>query len=139
MDGNNSAKQMDHAGHADRCIFPSTYMISRADIDTFKNDVHMQPGQHGNTEYHHDGGCADTWQATSTVDEDTVKVFKQTSIFISACRHGIILMCAEMLRSGELYMFECNIKFIVTDCVFIVPSMPWQQSTNLFACTVMIK
>ena len=99
----------------------------------------MQPGQHGNTEYHHDGGCADTWQATSTVDEDTVKVFKQTSIFISACRHGIILMCAEMLRSGELYMFECNIKFIVTDCVFIVPSMPWQQSTNLFACTVMIK
>ena len=36
MDGNNSAKRMDHAGHADRRIFPSTYMISRAEVDMFK-------------------------------------------------------------------------------------------------------
>ncbi|KAI6039754.1 hypothetical protein EDC04DRAFT_2568120 [Pisolithus marmoratus] len=124
MDGNNSAKQMDRADHADHHIFPSAYMISRADIDTFKDDVHMQLGQCGNAEHHDRGGCADTWQAASAVDEDTVKVFEQTGIFLSACRHGIILMCAEMLHSGELYMCECNIKFIVTDCVFIAPSIP---------------
>ena len=139
MDGNNSAKRMDHAGHADRRIFPSTYMISRADVDTFKNDVRMRPGQRGNTEHHDGGGCADTWQAASAVDEDTVKLFEQTGIFLSACRHGIILTCAEMLHSGELYVFERNINFIVTDCVFTAPSIPWQQSTDLFACTVTIK
>ncbi|KIM53555.1 hypothetical protein SCLCIDRAFT_92658, partial [Scleroderma citrinum Foug A] len=36
------------------------------------------------------------------VDEDTVKVYEQTGIFLSACRHGMILTCAEMLCSGEL-------------------------------------
>ena len=103
MDGNNSAKRMDHAGHADCHIFPSTYMISRADVDMFKDDVRTRPGQRSNAE-HRDGGCADTWQATSSVDEDIVRVFKQTGIFLSACRHGIILTCAEMLCSGELYV-----------------------------------
>jgi len=124
MDGNNSAKQMNHAGHADHCIFPSTYMISRADVDTFKDDVHTRPGQHGSTEHHDGGGCADTWKVASAVDEDTVKVFEQTGIFLSACRHGIVLMCAEMLCSGELCVSERNTKFIVADCVFIAPSIP---------------
>ncbi|KAI6013863.1 hypothetical protein EDC04DRAFT_2579080 [Pisolithus marmoratus] len=95
MDGNNSTKWMDRTGHTDHHVFPSAYMISRADVDTFKDD-------HGNAEHHNGGGCADTWQAASAVDEDTVKVFKQTGIFLSACRHGIILTCAEMLHSGEL-------------------------------------
>ena len=125
MDGNNSAKQMDNVGHADCCTFPSTYMISRADVDAFKDDVCMRPGQHGNAE-DHDGGCADTWQATSAVDEDTVKVFEQTGIFLSACRYGIILTCAEMLHSRELYMSECDIKLIVADYIFIAPSIPQQ-------------
>jgi len=129
---------MDHAGHADSCVFPSMYMIPRADVDMFKDDVHMRPGQHGNAE-HHDGGCADTWQAASAVDEDTVKVFEQTGIFLSACRHGIILTCAEMLHSGELYVSERKIKLIVANCVFVVPNIPWQQSTSLLTCMVAIK
>ena len=107
MDGNNSAKRMDNVGHADRRIFPSTYMISRTEVDMFKDDVRTRPGQRGNAE-HREGGCADTWQAATAVDEDTVKVFEQTGIFLSACRHGIILTCAEMLRSGELYVSERN-------------------------------
>ena len=115
MDGNNSAKRMDHAGHADRRVFSSTYMIPRADVDRFKDDVCTRAGQCGNAEHHDGGGCADTWQAASVVDEDTVKVFEQTGIFLSACRHGIILTCAEMLRSGELYVSERNVKLIVTD------------------------
>ena len=114
MDGNNSAKRMDRAGHADCCIFPSTYMISWADVDVFKDDVRMCPGHCGNAEHHDAGGCADTWQAASTVDEDTVKVYEQTGIFLSACRHGMILTCAEMLCSGELYVSKCNIKLCVS-------------------------
>ena len=98
-------------------------MISRADVDVFKDNVRMRPGQHGNAE-DHDGGCADTWQAASAVDEDTVKVFEQTGIFLSACRHGIILTCVEMLCSGELYVSERDIKLIVADYIFIVPSIP---------------
>ena len=116
MDGNNSAKRMDNAGHADHRIFPSTYMISRADVDKFKDDVRTRPGLRGSAE-HDGGGCADTWQAASAVDEDTVKVFEQTGIFLSACRHGIILTCAEMLRSGELYVSKRNIKSVVADCI----------------------
>ena len=103
MDGNNSAKWMDHVGHADHHIFPSIYMISRADVDMFEDDVHTWPGQHGNAK-NCDDGCVDTWQAASSVDEDTVKVFKQTGIFLSACGHGIILTCAEMLCRRELYI-----------------------------------
>ena len=139
MDGNNSAKRMDHAGHADHRIFPSTYMISRADVDVFKDDVHTRAGQRGNAEHRDDGGCADTWQAASAVDEDTVKVFEQTGIFLSACRHGIILTCAEMLRSGELYVSKRNIKLIVAYYVFIAPSIPLQRSTNLQVCMVTIR
>jgi len=122
MDGNNSAKRMDHAGHADRRVFPSTYMISRADVDMFKDDVRTRSGQRGNAE--RDGGsCADAWQAASAVDEGTVKVFEQTGIFLSACRHGMILTCVEMLHSGELYVSKCNIK-LIADCRFIAPSIP---------------
>ena len=107
---------MDNAGHADRHIFPSTYMISRAEVDMFKDNVRTRPGQCGNAE-HDGGGCADTWQAASAVDEDMVKVFEQTGIFLSACRHGIILTCAEVLHSGELYVSKRNIKSVVADWI----------------------
>ncbi|KAI5993173.1 hypothetical protein EDC04DRAFT_2586648, partial [Pisolithus marmoratus] len=125
MDGNNSAKQMAHAGHADCCVFPSTYMILKADVNIFKNDVCTWPDQHGNTEHQETSGCADTWQAASPVDKDTVKVFEQTGIFLSACKHGMILTCAEMVCSGELYMFKCNVKCMLTDPDFLVQSIPW--------------
>ena len=68
MDGNNSAKRMDNAGHADCHTFHSMYMISRADVDAFEDNVHMQLGQCGNAE-DHDGGCADTWQAAVSQSE----------------------------------------------------------------------
>ncbi|KIM63084.1 hypothetical protein SCLCIDRAFT_118074 [Scleroderma citrinum Foug A] len=45
------------------------------------------------------------------------RCLNKTGIFLSACRHGIILTYAEMLCSRELYISECNIKFIVSDCI----------------------
>jgi hypothetical protein len=35
-------------------------------------------------------------------DENTVHVFEQTNIFLSACWHGIVQTVTEMCRSGEL-------------------------------------
>lgn len=46
--------------------------------------------------------CTDNWKTANTISDNTVKVFEQTGIFISACRHGMIQTLVEMRRSGEL-------------------------------------
>ncbi|KAG2042380.1 hypothetical protein BDR03DRAFT_1006782 [Suillus americanus] len=83
MDGNNSAKRMANAGSADLRIFPSRYMIPPDQVDVFKDDVRLRP-------------------AANSTEENTVRVFEQTGLFLSARRHGIIQTVTEMRRSGEL-------------------------------------
>ncbi|KAG2743396.1 hypothetical protein P692DRAFT_20850503 [Suillus brevipes Sb2] len=83
MDGNNSAKQMDNVGFTDHRIFPSRYMIASSDVDRFKDDVRLPAN-------------------SASGSENTVHVFEQTGIFLSACRHGIIQTLTEMRLSGEL-------------------------------------
>ncbi|KAG2065100.1 hypothetical protein BDR04DRAFT_1033676 [Suillus decipiens] len=99
MDGNNSAKHMANAGSANLCIFPSRYMIPLDQVDVFKDDVRLRPGEHGADQLTF---CTDNWKATNSTEENTVRVFEQTGIFLSACRHRIIQMVTEMRRSGEL-------------------------------------
>ncbi|KAG2063861.1 hypothetical protein BDR04DRAFT_1122967 [Suillus decipiens] len=99
MDGNNSAKHMANAGSADLCIFPSRYMIPLDQVDMFKDDIQLHPGEHGADQLTF---CTDNWKAANSTEENTVHVFEQTDIFLSACQHGIIQMVTEMRRSGEL-------------------------------------
>ncbi|KAG2029849.1 hypothetical protein BDR03DRAFT_1041183, partial [Suillus americanus] len=99
MDGNNSAKRMANAGSADLRIFPSRYMIPPDQVDVFKDDVRLRPGERGADQLTF---CTDNWKAANSTEENTVRVFEQTGIFLSACRHGIIQMVTEMRRSGEL-------------------------------------
>jgi len=54
-------------------------------------------------------GCATRWKAAS---DDTKKsmwgVFMESGNFLSACRHGLILWAADLVRCGELYVaFTC--------------------------------
>ena len=102
MDGNTSAKHMANAAHADHCVFPSMYMIAPSDVDIFRHDIRLRLGERDSSQVDKAVDCTDNWKAANSTDEDTVHVFEQTGIFISACRHGIVQTVVEMRRSGEL-------------------------------------
>lgn len=47
--------------------------------------------------------CEDRWQ--NMVNDMTSKawgIYDETGIFVSLCRHGFVLVAADMVRSGEL-------------------------------------
>jgi len=96
MDGNTSAKCMDNAGHADHRTFPSMYMIPWHDVDIFRDDVRLRPGERDSSQVDRGADCTENWKAASSTNEDTVCVFEQTGIFLSACRHGIVQTVVEM-------------------------------------------
>ncbi|KAG2137739.1 hypothetical protein BD769DRAFT_1291575, partial [Suillus cothurnatus] len=111
MDGNSSLKRVDGSGHADERIFTTSYLIHPDEVDIFKDDVRLRPGTRAVTSNTSGGAspadisetaCTDNWRTANTISDNTVKVFEQTGIFISACRHGMIQTLVEMRRSGEL-------------------------------------
>ncbi|KAG1764991.1 hypothetical protein EDD22DRAFT_978874 [Suillus occidentalis] len=103
MDGNNSAKRMATAGHADHRKFTSQYMITSEDVEVFKDDVRLRPGERGaDSDANTPLACTDNWKAANSTTENTVNIFEQTGIFLSACRHGMVQTIAEMRYSGEL-------------------------------------
>ncbi|KAG1853525.1 hypothetical protein F4604DRAFT_1686334 [Suillus subluteus] len=110
MDGNSSLKRVDGSGHADERIFKSSYLIPPDEVDIFKDDVRLRPGTRVVITDTAGGAspadvsettCTDNWKTANTISDNTVKVFEQTGIFISACRHGMIQTLVEMRRSGE--------------------------------------
>ncbi|KAG0697078.1 hypothetical protein DFH29DRAFT_984415 [Suillus ampliporus] len=103
MDGNNSAKQMATVGHADHHKFTSRYMITSEDIDAFKDDGYLCPGEQGtDSDASNPLACTDNWKAANSTSENTVSVFEQTGIFLSACQHRMIQTITKMRRSSEL-------------------------------------
>ncbi|KAG1791119.1 uncharacterized protein HD556DRAFT_1445641 [Suillus plorans] len=107
IDGNSSLKWVDGSGHADERIFRSSYLIPASEVDRFKDDVQLRPGTRKVTENSTpadatESVCTDNWKTANTITDNTIKVFEQTSIFISACRHGMVQTIVEMRRSGEL-------------------------------------
>lgn len=107
IDGNNSLKRVDGSGHADERIFRSSYLIPASEVDGFKDDVRLRPGTRRVAENSTpadatESVCTDNWKTANTITDNTIKVFEQTGIFISACRHGMVQTIVEMRRSGEL-------------------------------------
>jgi hypothetical protein len=50
--------------------------------------------------------CGERWKNMQT--ELTAKmwgIFEETGLFLALCRHGFVLLMADMIRSGELYVF----------------------------------
>jgi len=110
MDGSNSAKWVDGLGHTDERVFRSDYHILCEVVDHFKDDVAHRLKQHTAAQPQSAADrskletCTENWKTVNTQQDSMVKVFKQTGIFISACRHGIVESFCEMYCSGELYI-----------------------------------
>ncbi|KAF8527482.1 hypothetical protein BU17DRAFT_73909 [Hysterangium stoloniferum] len=110
MDGNQSMKRMPLAA-ADNRTFTSDYDIGNENVDLFKDDVKRScrsaKGKHklGDSDSPFDDDeviCSNNWKASHAISEDTIRVFDQIGIYISACHHGLVQTYAEMHQSGEL-------------------------------------
>ncbi|KAG1777153.1 hypothetical protein EV702DRAFT_970206, partial [Suillus placidus] len=108
FDGNNLLKCVDGSGHADECSFQSMYLIPAAEVDLFKDDVCLCPGTQITTGDNdealssNNSTCTENWKAANTTSENSINVFDQTGVFVSACRHGIVQTLVELRRSSEL-------------------------------------
>ncbi|KAJ6524705.1 hypothetical protein DFH09DRAFT_937089 [Mycena vulgaris] len=79
------------------------YFISREKVDKWaKSRLGEQlPMQSGNSD--EDNPCADRWK--NMINDVTSKmwgIFDETGVFLALCRHGFVLVLAEMIKSGEL-------------------------------------
>ena len=101
MDSNFSAKQLDGSGSADHRTFQNDYFIPFADIEHFKNGARKVPGNGPNTKA---VTCLSNWSAVKATEEDKIRVFEQTGIFVLVCQHGFVECIAEMWHNGELYV-----------------------------------
>ena len=127
LDGNNSLKRMKSAcGQREvgdsHTFNNSNYFLSNAHVDSFENEVRRpvqvytkeEPedqaiaGDEGDiVEVDHPqlDSCASNWKAVATTERKKMwGVFDETSIFTSACPHGLILWLVDMIQSGELYV-----------------------------------
>lgn len=98
-----------------------TYYLSREKVDEWAKTrlADILPMQAGNAVSHlcficawltvqvqedeADNPCADRWK--NMINDVTSKmwgIFDETGIFLALCRHGFVLVIADMIRSGEL-------------------------------------
>ncbi|KAH9972566.1 hypothetical protein BGW80DRAFT_1119934, partial [Lactifluus volemus] len=117
LDGNQSLKRL----NTDPRTFVSDYYIAEDTVNQFKYDVKPRPQKSkqgtdtetpswsrdveeatpadGDT----DGTCTERWKAAQS---DNLKrmwsIYRETGIFLSACRHGLIWWIVDMIESGEL-------------------------------------
>jgi hypothetical protein len=75
--------------------------LTREQVDEWAKEEPMEevPG----FEYDDDNPCAERWRNMKT--KFTAKmwgIFDETGIFLALCRHGFVLVLADMVRSGEL-------------------------------------
>lgn len=63
-----------------------------------------------------DTTCTERWKAAMSDQYKKMwNVFRESGIFISACRHGLIWQVVDMIRSGELYVDPHATSFARTD------------------------
>ncbi|KAG2157044.1 hypothetical protein DEU56DRAFT_867153 [Suillus clintonianus] len=114
LDGGNSAKHMAGLGGRERgdtrTYTKSDYIISRDFVDSFTNEV--RPCHSGAP----DPDDADPVVAAANEEKKHMwSVFDETGIFVSACRHGLLLWVTDMVRSGELAKYPLAIMSNVID------------------------
>lgn len=127
MDGGYSTKQAANAGLVDKRPFESSYLLPRAYVNKFENEVKRRKPVEGAEELDEDSDdapwegveeevagdaadgqkvpspCAKNWKASAAEGkQSTFDIYDITGIFPVACRHGLIEIFAEIVRSGEL-------------------------------------
>ncbi|KAG2113283.1 hypothetical protein BD769DRAFT_1673822 [Suillus cothurnatus] len=108
-----SLQRIAGAAQSDHCKFNSSYVISRQEVDQFKNEV--QHHQHIDCDKESDDKDEDvdemlasclTWKSSAPDHKKTATdIYETTGIFASACHHGFIIKFGEMVRSGELVKY----------------------------------
>ncbi|KAI0055191.1 hypothetical protein BV25DRAFT_1930474 [Artomyces pyxidatus] len=131
LDGNQSLKRvrLREGLESDPRVFASTYYISEDDVNQFKYDVKPRPRKAKKdkdkddpawgTDEHEasaadgdedDTTCTDRWKAAMN---DSLKrmwaIYRETGIFLSACRHGLVWWICDMVESGELAKYPLAI------------------------------
>lgn len=110
IDGNNSLSRI--APLADRVVgdtraFTSDYFLDVPYVNEFADIVPPSTSAPSDDSPPSDNAakCTDNWKAAADdAKKKTWSIFAETGIFASACRHGMILWIADMVRSGELYV-----------------------------------
>ncbi|KAG8703195.1 hypothetical protein FRC09_004303 [Ceratobasidium sp. 395] len=110
-DGNVSLKRYVRSGENDPRTFASTYILEPDYVDQYQFDGASQKKRTENqsdvnrTDDDVEGGesaCAPRWKnARNENAKDSSKVLDETGVFVVLCRHGMVLVVADMIRSGE--------------------------------------
>ncbi|KAJ7708496.1 hypothetical protein B0H14DRAFT_3082218 [Mycena olivaceomarginata] len=87
------------------------YMYPRERVERWAKTrlAEVLPMQSGNS-VRADNPCADRWK--NMIEDVTSKmwgIFDETGIFLALCRHGFVLVIADMIRSGELAKYPLAI------------------------------
>ncbi|KAJ7872320.1 hypothetical protein B0H14DRAFT_3083643 [Mycena olivaceomarginata] len=111
MDGNDSLKRVlrrdkssmveDETGEP--TLANDGYYISRDRVDLWARSRLGDKLPMDQTSTDEDNPCADRWK--NMINDVTSKmwgIFDETGIFLALCRHGFVLVIADMIKSGEL-------------------------------------
>ncbi|KAJ7576036.1 hypothetical protein C8J56DRAFT_1007616 [Mycena floridula] len=120
MDGNDSLKRMHHREHIvddsgdrmgdtkereDSREGGGDYFLPRDDVDQW--DIHLDPNPPEETA-DQPAGC-DSWHNSQESNTRAMwRVYDETGIFLSLCRHGFVLLIADMVDSGELMKYAIS-------------------------------
>lgn len=104
-----------------RVFTESDYFLSTEFVDKYKDEVKggAETPPPGLADEPSDGSgdesdgeekmfdhCTRNWKAAARDEDKTMwRIFAESGIFACACRHGLILWIADMVMSGELYVF----------------------------------
>ncbi|KAJ7584894.1 hypothetical protein C8J56DRAFT_789427, partial [Mycena floridula] len=127
MDGNDSLKRMhqceriiDKLGQSlgqsrerpDPRKGGGDYFLSQEEVD--KWDDYDDPAQPVETSSEEGTGC-DSWHNAKESNTKAMwRIYDETGVFLSLCRHGFVLLIADMVNSGELSKYALSI----LDCFF---------------------
>ncbi|KAJ7921642.1 hypothetical protein B0H13DRAFT_1604343 [Mycena leptocephala] len=94
-----------------------TYFLSREKVDRFTKEMLAQFAKAPRSrDPEEDSECQERWKNMS--EELTSRmwgIFDETGIFLCLCRHGFVLLVADMVRSGELAKYGLAITDALLD------------------------
>ncbi|KAJ6551242.1 hypothetical protein B0H19DRAFT_1211105 [Mycena capillaripes] len=122
MDGNNSLKCVLTKGHGgSEWLDPRTagagekYFLTREKVDKWSKEVlEQQVRVPRSADPEEDSGCQERWKNMSEeITEHMWGIFDETGVFLALCRHGFVLLIADMVRSGELAKYGLAITNVI--------------------------
>ena len=105
-DGEGQRQVGDSSERLDERVVGGDYYITCKGVERWAKLVaqDLLPSEPKNDE-DEDNPCAEHW--TNMINEVTAHmwgIFDETGIFLALCRHGFVLVVANMIQSGELYV-----------------------------------